>query len=109
MNDWQEVVLGQVDVVLSGRDAQKKPHRDVKARIQLSAVPALTEAARMRDMSVSSYTRRAAIAFAAYDLSLSLADLLEDEPAQRLKTEPPSENREEGGRGHGNWVITGLK
>jgi hypothetical protein len=108
-SDWQEVVLGQVDVVLAGRAITKKPHRDFKARIQLSAVPALTEAAKLRNMSVSAYTRRACLAFAAYDLGLNLADLLEDEPSQRLKSDPPTTNLEEGGRGHGNWVIQGLE
>lgn len=108
-SDWQEVMMGQVDVILDGRYPSKKPHRDVKARIQLSAVPALTEAARLRDMSVSSYTRRACLAFAAYDLGLDLADLLEDEPSQRLKSEPPHMSREEWGLGHGSWAIQGLK
>lgn len=102
-------MMGQVDSVISTRGYQKPPHRDFKARIQQSAAPSVTKAAADRGMSTSAYIRRAALAFAAFDLGLDLAELLQDEPATRLKSDGPRTNLLEAGEGHGNWTIEGLK
>lgn len=81
--DWRELMMGQVDAELARRSRPKPPHRDFRARIPLSAAPALNQAAANRGMSVSAYLRRAGLAFAAHDLGLDLADLLSDEPTTR--------------------------
>jgi hypothetical protein len=106
--DWRDLFMGQVDVEMAKRRWPKRPHRDFKARIQLSAAPAVTSAAANRGMSTSAYIRRAALAFAAFDLGIDLDQMLSDEPATRLKSEGPKTNRLEGGEGHGNWRIEGL-
>ena len=100
--------MGQVEATLLTRKSPKKPHRDYRLRIPLSAAPALLAAAEKRGMSVSAYTRRASLAFAAHDLGLDLAQLLIDEPATRHKFDGGGLDREEAGQGHGNWVIEGL-
>lgn len=108
-HDPEALLLGQVDARLASRRAfPKPPHRDFRARMPLSAVPAIIRAARERDMSVSAYIRRAGLAFAAYDLGLDLKELLEDEPATRLKYEGVPHDRLEHGQGHGNWIIGSL-
>lgn len=109
-DEWRDLVMGKVDAVLEKRKiTDRAPHRDFRARIQLSAVGALVAAAQARGMSTSAYLRRAGLAFAAYDLDLDLADLLEDEPATRLKGDWPRANRREHGQGHGIWRIGGLE
>lgn len=107
--DWRDLVMGSVEAELDRRHKPKRPHRDFRARIQLSAVPMVVEAARRRDMSATAFLRRAALAFAAYDLGLDIDQILADEPATRLKSEGPKTNRYEAGRGHGDWRIMGLE
>jgi len=107
--DWRELLMGTVEAELASRDAPKRPHRDYRARVPLSAAPHIAEAARRRDMSITAYLRRAAIAFAAYDLGLDQQQMLVDEPATRLKSEGPRTNRLQQGRGHGDWKILGLE
>lgn len=106
--DWIELVMGNIDTLIAHRSPSKRAHRDFKARIQLSAAPAIFAAAERRNMSASAYLRRCALAFAAYDLDLDLDVLLADEPATRLKSEGPKTNRLDEGQGHGEWVIGGL-
>jgi hypothetical protein len=102
--------MGRVDQVAATRKrTHKPPHKDFRARIALSAAPIVVRAAAERGMSVSAYIRRATLAFAAFDQGLDLSDILADEPATRLKSEAPGMEREDGGRGHGQWVIRGLK
>lgn len=102
-------MMGQVDAKLARQKKAKKPHRDFRARIPLNAAPALNEAAAQRGMSVSAYLRRAGLAFAAHDLGLDLAQLLEDEPATRSRFAGTAADREMGGQGHGLWRIGGLE
>lgn len=106
----EDILLGMIDATLASRRKDYNiPHRDFKARIQMSAAPHVVKAAQERGLSVSAYIRRAALAFAAHDLGLDLAEVLKDEPQWRLRTEGPRTNHSEGGEGHGNWQIKGLK
>lgn len=106
---WEDLMMGQVDAKIAARETRKKPHRDFKTRVPLSAAPILVEAARRRGMSVAAYTRRASLAFAAHDLGLDLRQLLEDEPVTRGRFDGFAGDRAEQGQGHGDWVIGGLK
>lgn len=104
----EDLILGMIDANLEARVVDKSPHRDYRARVPLSAVPALLEAADLRGMTISAYLRRAGLAFAAYDLGLSLDELLEDEPVSQLRWRNPGGNPSARGRGHGLWRIGGL-
>lgn len=104
----EDLLLGQIDAVLATRKEKKPPHRDFKARMPLSTVQYVIEAAKIREMSVSAYLRRAGLAFVAHDMNLDLAELLEDEPVTRIRYESPNADRQEGGAGHGKWIIGGL-
>lgn len=106
---FQELFMGQVDAHLAKRVYERPAYRDFRARLPLRLAPVLTEAAAAREMSVSAYLRRAGLAFAAYDLDLDLAQLLEDEPPILLRFAPPSDGRRMAGSGHGKWRIGGLQ
>ncbi len=107
--DWQHLFMGQVDAKIAARKDTRKPYRDFKARIPLSAAPVLGAAAAQREMSVGAYIRRACLAFAAFDLDLDLAQVLIDEPETRRQYDGAFRDKAEAGQGHGNWVIEGLK
>jgi hypothetical protein len=101
-------LLGSLDAMLAAQQTTKPPHRDFRARMPLENVGYLVQAAADRNMSISAYVRRATTAFIAFDLGLDLAQLLENEPATRLRYESPEADRLERGEGHGKWVIGSL-
>lgn len=107
--DFRDVILANVDIKHDKRRRDKLPHRDFRVRVPLSAVTALRLAAERRGMSVSAYARRAAIAFVAHDLGISLTELLRDEPLTRHNSMRIADIVSEGGRGHGPWNIERLE
>ena len=107
--DFRELLMGSVDALFEERKTVKRPHRDIRTRVPVHIAPLIFKAAALRGLSAAAYLRRAVVAFAAYDLGLDAAQLLEEEPAMRLKGEGPKTNRLEAGRGHGSWGIRGLE
>ncbi len=108
-DDWRELFLGRVDATLTGKVSDRhRPHRDYRARIPLGSAGFLVSAADQRNLSVSAYLRRAGMAFTAFDLGMSLADLLDDEPATRHKFDGPQSDAVPQLHAHGLWQIQNL-
>jgi hypothetical protein len=104
----EELLMGMVDAKLASQYQQSYPYRDFRARVPLSAARDVYKVADERDMSVAAYTRRALIAFVAYDRGLDFYELLQQEPATRMNNAQPSTDVSEAGQGHGLWRIGSL-
>ena len=83
---WREIVADQLTVAAKNRAAQQR--RDHGTRPSISRVgispkvmPLLVRAARLRNISLAGYIRRATMAFVAHDLGLNPVEIFEQDMA----------------------------
>ncbi len=103
-----DLLMGMVDARLAQQRTTQPPIRDFRTRVPVTLAPLVYKAAADRGMSVGAFSRRAMLAFVAFDQHLDLRELLADEPATRIRFESPAVNRLEAGEGHGLWRIGSL-
>lgn len=100
---WRQILLDQIDSKISPRT-----RRSVGINFPPDMQRVVLRAAREREISMASYVRRAAVAFAVHDLGLDWDEVMQEEPGVRtfggtLKTETKAK-----GRGFGRWLIKEL-
>jgi hypothetical protein len=100
--DWRELVQAKLDREPVGT-------RSSAIRVNARIDRAIKDAAAARNMSVTAYIRRAAVAFAVADLDLSWDTVMIDEPGFGLAGENPGRAViRPNGHGFGAWQIVKL-
>lgn len=106
MSDWRDRLLAKIDV--SGKGMTMTNNRSAGTIMSSAEYSAVMKAARQRGISTAGYVRRAAVAMAAHDLGLELAELQKEEPAISPVGQKGEPTRY-AGAGFGLWRITGLE
>lgn len=107
---WQDKLLAEYD---ARKDAAPDRHPTPRHTFAVNVPPEWLElvqdAAQARDLSVTAYVRRAALAFAIQDLGLDWETVMKGEPRIRPFTGLDGGDPERAlGYGHGDWRILGL-
>jgi hypothetical protein len=106
MLDWQQRIL---DEVSAERDT-RPPRRSIGLNYPTSMHSNIVAACRARDMSLTSYTRRALMAVATYDLGLDWFTVMADEPPMcRFGTNSQERQLESGLGDFGPWKIISME
>lgn len=102
---WQDRLLSDYD---AAHDPKRIRHT-FGVNLPLEWLELVQTAAEARDISVTAFVRRAAMAITVADLSLDWETLMKFEPRIRPYTGLDGADPERAeGYGHGNWRITGL-
>jgi hypothetical protein len=105
-SNWKQKVQDQVDSIPEAKRTTESK------RVGLHFPPdwyhLIEVAAAARGMSKGAYVRRAALAFAIYDLHMRYEDVMADEPPIRDVPEHSGKFRPRQGDGFGFWKILGL-
>jgi hypothetical protein len=76
---WQTIIEAQV--AASVQRHRRQPRKSTAINLAQEQYNVLLNAARSRDISMAAYLRRAALAFACFDLGLDWDQVMADEPA----------------------------
>ena len=102
--DWRAIVSADVDAIRPDHDSGiTKVIFDMRS----PAHQIVERAAQARRMSVGAYSRRAAMAFAAYDAGIDVLELFAMDP--RVTRETGVGMQDPDGTGFGDWRIAGLE
>lgn len=100
--DWRELVQSKLD-----KPQDQARTNCIRTNATLDLI--INRAARARNLSVTAYIRRAAVAVACADLGIDWDSAMADEPGFGLYGERPGRAViRPDGRGFGPWWVTGL-
>lgn len=102
---WQEIVADALD----GLDTGRAPRQSIAINFPPSMQSHVVEAAGIRGLSLSAFSRRAVMAVTAYDLELDWLSLMADEPRTRRFAQIDEEPERRAGLGHGSWRIVTME
>lgn len=93
-----------------GNERKKNSIRKVEAQFNLRVFPYISAAARERDISLTGFVTRSAIAVAAFDLGLDWNEVMDgNRSPQRFQSRPEYVPEYRHGQGAGAWQIEGMR
>lgn len=105
--DWKQIVMDKYDALGVGHQ-NHRARTSIMVNLMQHNRALMVEAARQRDMSMSAYVRRSALAVASYDLGIPWGEVTADERPFRSFGELMIGGVFKGGEGHGPWIINQM-